>query len=422
MDVSFPYKDSQIHLHIDESVETRVLLPKTPETTSNSKDQLLRLLESDTFDGKSFTHALESIKRLLVIVNDGTRPTPTAQVLEVVCDDFDKKEVNFLVATGAHRYSSEIELKRIFGHVYEQCKDRIIIHDARKDEDLCYVGTTSYKTEVFFHHLVKDSDGILVIGSVEPHYFAGFTGGRKGLLPGVSGFNTIEQNHHLALSEQAYAMNLENNPVHLDMQESLEFINDKQLFGIMAVLDGNHDVDLWTGGSLKESFIEASTHAHEVFGVPIDKKADIVITVARYPSDINLYQSQKALDNAKLAVAEGGVILFVSPCTEGLGDEEFANLLSVSTSLKGVLDYISQTYVLGYHKAAKMAQIFESVTVYAYTELEDEKIASLFMHPVHNLQMVLDKVIKTITHPPVVYIMPDGGMTIPTLLGNLTPK
>jgi len=422
MDVSFPYKDSQIHLHIDESVETRVLLPKTPETSSNSKDQLLWLLERDSFNGKSFRHSLESIKKLLVIVNDGTRPTPTAQFLEVVCDELDEKEVNFLVATGAHRHSSVIELKRIFGHVYEQFKDRIIIHDARKDEDLCYVGTTSYKTEVFFHHLVKDSDGILVIGSVEPHYFAGFTGGRKGLLPGVSGFNTIEQNHRLALSEQAYAMNLDNNPVHLDMQESLEFLDDKQLFGIMAVLDGNHNVDLWTGGSLNDSFIEAATHAHEVFGVPIDKKADIVITVARYPSDINLYQSQKALDNAKLAVAEGGVILFVSPCIEGLGDEEFANLLSVSASLKGVLDYISQTYVLGYHKAAKMAQIFESVTVYAYTEFEDSIITSLFMHPVHNLQIALDKVIKTISHPPVMYIMPDGGMTIPTLLDNLTPK
>ena len=416
MNYALSYGNSLIDVHLDESIDTQILLPKSPKEPVDADAMLKSVLSGSRFDGKSFGDAISTVRKLLVLVNDGTRPTPTATFLRSARESLRKCEVTFLVATGAHRASHDHELHRIFGDCYAEFKDRIVMHDARKEDSLRFFGTTSFGTEVHFNELVAASDGIVVVGSVEPHYFAGFTGGRKGLLPGVSGFRTIEQNHKLALSESAHAMNLEDNPVHLDMMESLEFLGGKALFGIMAVLDEDHAVACWTGGSLDESFMEAAKFAREVFGVPIKHTADLVITVAKSPMDINLYQSQKALDNANLAVSDGGAIILISPCHEGIGDDEFASLLSVSDSPEGVLQYVSKTYLLGYHKAAKMAQIFMRARVHAYSKIEKDIVSSLFMHPMHTVQDVVDRELKALNHQPRVYIMPDGGMTIPVII------
>ncbi len=416
MDYSLTYGESLLDIHLDDTVDTQVLHPKSPTEPVDADAMLKSVLEGPRYNGKSFEEAISSVRKLLVIVNDGTRPTPTATFLQSALESLRMCDVTFLVATGAHRASHDHELLRIFGDCYVEFKDRIAIHDARDESSLRFFGTTSFGTEIYFNELVAESDGIVVVGSVEPHYFAGFTGGRKGLLPGVSGFRTIEQNHKLALSESAYAMNLDDNPVHLDMIESLQFLSEKSLFGIMAVLDDDHAVAFWTGGLLDDAFTEAAIFAKNVFGIPIKHTADLVITVAKAPMDINLYQTQKALDNASLAVSDGGAIILISPCHEGIGDDEFATLLSLSESPEGVLQNVSNTYLLGYHKAAKMAQIFMRARVYAYSRLDEDMVTSLFMHPIDTIQKVIDRELKTLEHQPRVYIMPDGGMTIPVFV------
>ncbi|MBR5668072.1 MAG: general glycosylation pathway protein, partial [Spirochaetales bacterium] len=131
------------------------------------------------------------------------------------------------------------------------------------------------------------------------------------------------------------------------------------------------------------------------------------------PMDVDLYQSQKAIDNAKLALKDGGTMILVSACREGIGGEAFARLLSSASTPDEVLRKIEEGFRLGYHKAAKMAEVFKRATVEAYTELEDSMLESIFIRPVHDLQKALNDAVEKYGSKCKVVFMPDGSVTVP---------
>ena len=349
---------------------------------------------------------------LLVIVNDGTRPTPTRFVLDAIGESLLKTDASFLIATGTHRAPTEQEYEFIFGSWYGRFKDRVFVHDSLAMEDMDYYGRTSRGTELYLNKLVRKASKVIVIGSVEPHYFAGYTGGRKGFLPGVAAFSSIEHNHKMALSPDAKTLALDGNPVHEDLMEAMELVKCP-VYSIMTVLDKDHEIDTVTAGDINRSFADAVKAADAIFTAPLKEKADIVVTVAPYPMDVDLYQSQKAIDNAKLALRDGGTMILVSACREGIGGEAFVKLLSSASTPEEVLKKIEQNFKLGYHKAAKMAEVFIRSEVQAYTELEDEKLRSVFITPVHDLQKAIDDAIAKYGPDSKVVFMPDGSVTVP---------
>ena len=280
---------------------------------------------------------------ILVLVNDGTRPTPTAKVLQIIGDDLEGREVSFLVATGAHRAPTEDDLELIFGHdLRSRYQGRIEAHAARNADDLAFVETTSRGTPVYVNRRLLQAERVVVINSVEPHYFAGYTGGRKSIFPGVAGFQTIEANHKLALDPAATILALEDNPVHEDMLECIDLLGDLPIFSIQMVLDHQHRLHAASAGSLPESFAQAVHHADEHYVVDIAELYDVVVTVAPYPMDYDLYQSQKAMENGAMALADGGVLILVSKCRHGIGDESFFNLLASAPTPRAVLRSIEQ--------------------------------------------------------------------------------
>ena len=365
----------------------------------------------------SFAEFMKLPGSLLVIVNDGTRPTPTRFILDAIGEDLEEAKASFLVATGSHRGPTEKEYSFIFGSWYESFKDRVHVHDGHAMDRMDYYGKTSRGTELYLNKLVAKSGKVLVIGSVEPHYFAGYTGGRKAFLPGVAAYCSIEQNHKLALSPKACTLALEGNPVHEDLMEAATLIK-APVYSIMTVLDRNHEIDSVCAGDLKKSFEDAVKAAEAIFTVPLEQKADIVVTAAPYPMDVDLYQSQKAIDNAKLALRDGGTMILVSACREGIGGEAFARLLSSADTPDEVLKKIKADFKLGYHKAAKMAEVFKRATVQAYTELDDHTLSTLFITPVHDLQKVLDDAMAKYGPDSKVVFMPDGSVTVPLVKGN----
>lgn len=365
---------------------------------------------------------LKGAKTVLVIVNDATRPTPTATMLSALLPILanhgitENTGLTILVATGAHRGAKEEEFSQIFGPLEHCLRNCTVSHDTRKQEDQVKVGTTRNGTPIILDRRLFESDRVIVTGSVEPHYFAGFTGGRKAFLPGVAGYETIVANHKLALSQKAQSLALEGNPVHEDMMDALQVITTP-IFSIMAVLDKEQRIASVSTGDINQSFYEAVRVAKQIFCVQIPQKADVVVSVARFPMDINLYQSQKAIDNGALAVKDGGTLILVSSCREGIGDETFANLLGASASPDDALDRISHGYKLGYHKAAKMAAVSQRITVEAFTEMQDELLANLFITPVHDLQKAIGQAIQRAkdkgVQEPTVLILPDGCVTVP---------
>ncbi len=407
MKIRLPYGKESIDVDLPESGIEAFIEPNEVSGHIDAVQAVLEALENPSGSG-SFQNFLSAAGRLIVIVNDATRPTPTALILETVSDLLQASAAEFIIATGAHRAPAEEELGFIFGSTLERFRGKISVHDARTDE-MFMLGTTSRGTEVLLNAKIKQADRILIIGSVEPHYFAGFTGGRKGLLPGVAAFSTIEQNHRLALLPGARTLALSGNPVHEDMLEACRMV-DKNIFSIMTVLDRRQQIYSVAAGGLNEAFSSAVEKALEVFAVPIERKADVVIACAKYPMDIDLYQSQKAIENAGLALKPGGTLVLVSACRDGVGDDTFSRLLSSCDKPEAVFSKISEGYRLGYHKAARLAELSAQIRLMAYTGLDPEVLESIFIEPVADLQKLLDELIEAGNR---IVIMPDASVTVP---------
>jgi len=415
MQVDIPYGIEKIKIHIHHSCE--ILVPN--KVTIKNQNKIIGDALKNPIGKESFEQFAKKAEKLLVIVNDATRPTPTSKILDYLYSVLSNHpKVIFLVATGVHRAPTEEEYRFIFGKSYDAFKEQISAHDARNEKDMTYLGTSKNGTEMYINKMVPETGNVVVIGSVEPHYFAGYTGGRKSFLPGVASYKTIEMNHKLALSDDARSLALEGNPVHEDMVDAMDVLKDINVFSIQTVLTGDHKIYAVTAGDLFQSFDAAITYANEVFCVPLKKKGNIVLTVAPYPMDIDLYQSQKALDNGKLALEDGGIIILVSKCRDGVGEDAFLDLLSKAETPKEILDILGDEYKLGYHKAAKMAQIGIRSQMWAVTDIDDETIKKALMKPYSSIQSALDDAVETIKtdgRQPRIIVMPSGSLTIPSV-------
>ena len=253
----------------------------------------------------------------LVIVNDANRPTPTAEIIASDEEFFCRPDVGYIVATGAHRAPEGSEWKQVFGRLYDRVKDRIIVHDARNENELVYLGRTSFGTDVRLNRVIDRYSRLLVIGSVEPHYFAGFTGGRKAFLPGIAGYKTITDNHRLALEPGSGLLELDGNPVHEDMAEAAAMLAGRDIFSIMTVLDQRQEVFSLHTGELDTAFNACVGDANYLLSVEVSGGADIIITYAVSPLNRDLYQAHKAIENVRDALRPGGIIILVSECADG---------------------------------------------------------------------------------------------------------
>jgi len=286
---------------------------------------------------------------------------------------------------------------------------------------MIFLGKSKNGTEMYINKMISESGNVLVIGSVEPHYFAGYTGGRKSFLPGVASYKTIEMNHKLALSDNACSLALKGNPVHEDMVDAMNVLKDINVFSIQTVLTGDHKIYAVTTGDLLKSFEAAIQYAKKVFCVPLKNKGNIVLTVAPYPMDIDLYQSQKALDNGKLALEHDGIIILVSKCRMGIGEDAFLDLFCKAETPQRVLEVLGDDYKLGYHKAAKMAAIGTHAQMWAVTDLADEIVKKTMMKPYRSIQKAVDDAVKIMQdkgRQPRIIVMPSGSLTIPLFHGG----
>ncbi|MDR2185080.1 MAG: nickel-dependent lactate racemase [Treponema sp.] len=371
--------------------------------------------------GQGLAEFLAGGRRVLIIINDATRPTPTEAVLGALLPVIERSGIEtegltLLVATGAHRAPAEEEYRQILGGFYDKLRSRCVHHDARKDEDMADLGSTRNGTPILLNKRLFEADRIIATGSVEPHYFAGFTGGRKAFLPGIAAYKTIQANHKQALSPQSRSLALEGNPVHEDMMDALPLIK-APVFSVMTVLDKEQRTAAAAAGDLMASFYAAVESARRIFCVPVPAMADIVVSVAKFPMDIDLYQSQKAIDNGAAALKDGGTLILVSSCRDGIGDEAYAKLLAQASSPADAIERIRAGYKLGFHKAAKMAAVSGRAVVKAVTELPPEQLKSMFIGSAPSPQAALDEALMSAraggAAVPKILILPDGCVTVP---------
>ena len=412
--LSIPFGGKTFEINIEEKSILDVLCPRA--TAERDSLDVLRKALDDPLDSPSLRVLTRTQDPLLCIVNDATRPTKTCAVLNVLRKHLQNTDIHFLIATGAHRTPTNAELRRIFGEYYLTHQHRILVHDARDEETMVYFGKTRYGNELWLNKALKEYEKILIIGSVEPHYFAGFTGGRKSILPGVAAYRTIEQNHKHALSTHAKPISLNNNPIHEEMIDCMNMLGDKLIFSIQIVLDKDQNIFAAYSGSIDRTFETATRIATKLYRAEIPTRADIVVSVAQKPFDMNLYQSLKAIEHGRLALREGGILIIISACPEGLGPSSFSRLFRDHDSLEKAATNAQVSYKLGDHNARNLFSLVRHNEIWAVTTIQKKILNNARIRSFTSVQAAIDQAIRDKGDNAQVLFMLNACLTVPQIV------
>ena len=357
-------------------------------------------------------------QKVVIITSDISRPLPSYDVLPSVLNELNKggvpdEDITLVFALGSHRPHTEEEKRHLAG---DEAYERINCVDSNPN-NCVLTGTSSNGTPFAFDKTVVDADFRIALGNIEFHYFAGYSGGVKALMPGVSTPEAIQANHSLMVSDDACAGKLEGNPVRQDLEEALEFCPIH--FIVNAVLDEHKHIVYAVAGDVIKAHRVGCKYLDQMYRKPIPKKADIVIvSQGGAPKDANLYQTQKAIDNAKHAVADGGTMIVVGACNEGLGSARFEEWLVNAPTAHSMIDRIAADFQLGGHKAAAIAMVLEHAQIDLVSEMDPEFVKSIFMNPKNSAQESFDEAMQRYGDDATVIAMPFGGATLPIVSPN----
>ncbi|MBN1573915.1 MAG: DUF2088 domain-containing protein [Deltaproteobacteria bacterium] len=292
----------------------------------------------------------------LYIVNDLDRPTPTERLLRLLAGRYPGAHSgDVIVATGAHKVPDSVKEaeRRILGRLSDSFSGRIHFHDSTADPKVL-VGRTPRGTKVEVSSRLFEYDNIVAVGSVEPHWFAGYTGGRKSIVPGVASFETIRQNHFLALSKGSGPVVTAGNPVYEDIQDAASLVvkrlkeKNVEVFGINVVSRGENIHGVFCGPIL-DSITPLFDKVEYIYIKEADR-ADIVIAVAEAPMDRDLYQAMKSFENVRGAIKMGGSYILVASCPDGVGPPHFSETMGLASRGDALTERLSGGYRLGDHK------------------------------------------------------------------------
>lgn len=354
-------------------------------------------------------------EKIVIITSDVTRPVPSYKIIPSVLKELwnanvKPEDVTVVFALGSHRLQTEEEMKKLVGEdVYNTV--RCIDGDSH---DFIHMGKTKLGTPVDVTRVVAEADFRIGIGNIEYHYFAGYSGGAKAIMPGVSTRDAIQSNHSRMVLPEAAAGRLDGNPVRIDIEEAIDYCSLD--FIVNVVLDEHKEIIYACSGHFIEAHRDGCKFLDSLYLKKLDKRADIVIaSQGGAPKDLNLYQTQKALDNAKHAVREGGIIILVGSCKEGLGEEVFEEWMVNSKTSQEMIVRIQEDFQLGGHKAAAIALVLEKSDIYLVSEMEPDFVESIFMQPYVTVQKALDDAFAKLGSDASVLVMPYAGSTLPVV-------
>jgi lactate racemase len=409
--IPLKYGHSSLPLELDSSIHVDVITsgracPPCDETA------LIKGALENPINSAPLSKLVAPGQRVAVVTSDITRPCPSARMLPHVLDELNRGGVRdeailVVFALGTHRPHTEAEKIELAG---EEVYRRVRCIDS-DPADCILLGQTSRQTPVWVFRPVAQADVRVCIGNIEYHYFAGYSGGVKAIIPGVANVETIQHNHRRMTEPGALAAHLDDNPVRCDIEEAGEIVGVH--FILNAILDENKTIVSAVAGHPRQAHRAGCTQL-DAFGLqPIDQAADVVIVSAGgYPKDLNLYQAQKALDNARHIVRPGGLILLVAECHEGMGNRTFEQWMHTPGGPEAIIARIQREFVLGGHKAAAVAMTMKQAEVGLVSAMPADDVRAMgftpLAHLTHAVQYALDKF-----PAPRVAVMPEGGSVVP---------
>ncbi len=412
MEIMLGFGKEKVKLSLDDKNLAGVLTPNQIQYGLTGEDEVRRALASPIGSAKLSSLA-KGKKDVVIVTSDITRPVPSYKILPAVLDELSEagvedRDITVVFAVGSHRGHTEEEKRHLVG---DKVFERISCIDADPN-DCVSMGKTKRGTPVDIFSKVAKADLKICLGNIEFHYFAGYSGGYKAIMPGVSTREAIQSNHRLMVNPGAFSGNIGTNPVRQDIEQAGRICGVD--FIVNVVLNEKKEIVFAVSGDPVAAHREGCAFLDKLYKIRIDRPADIVIvSPGGFPKDLNMYQAQKALDNASRAVRDGGIILWLASCAEGFGEKHFEEWMKGHKKSEDMIEHIRKDFVLGGHKAAAIAMVLRKAEIVLISDLDDETVKAVHLTPKDSLDSALAYAFGKLGKDAKVLVMPFGGSTLP---------
>ena len=333
--IALPYGHASLDLHVEEEHLEAVVETRMGELEPDpSEEELVRQALANPIGTPRLRDLARDKDHIVLVTSDHTRAVPSRITLPLELEEIRSSnpdaQVTILIATGLHRVTTEEEQRRMFGDAIVD-NEHIVCNDAFAPTQFTGMGTLPSGASFKVNHLATECDLLICEGFIEPHFFAGFSGGRKSILPGICAEETVKENHSYQAIASPHALTgvLERNPIHEDMVVAARHVG--VAFILNVALNANKQVIGAWAGDLEEAHAAGVSYVRQWSQCP-PVTGDIVVTTnGGYPLDQNLYQSPKAVATAEACAGEDGVIIMCCSCLEGMGGSHFEQLIQMGT-------------------------------------------------------------------------------------------
>jgi nickel-dependent lactate racemase len=412
----FHYGHSFIGFSLPDSYEIHQILP-AEIYPDQPESEIIRHAIDHPLNNLELQNLITSESKVAIVVNDKTRPVPNSLLLPPLLEKLHtfgvkKENIQFIIGMGTHipmqleEYSKVLPAEVIANY-------SIVAHNCDDESALVFKGVTSRETPVFVNRLFCEADVRIVVGNIEPHHFAGFSGGVKSASIGVCGRKTINANHALLLEKGSIVGNFDSNPLRQDIEEIGRLIQVNLALNVVMNVEKQILKCFW--GDPQQVMQEGIQASRSVSMQKIPHRVDMVIASAGgYPKDINLYQAQKAMTHASLVLRPGGIILLAAACEEGIGSQTYEKFMENVHSIDETMTkFTKEGFSVGPHKAVQIARISQDHPILLVSEIPPEKVTSLLLKPVNSIEsgLALARSVDNNIHS--IAVLPFAVSTIP---------
>ncbi|EFC90890.1 conserved hypothetical protein [Dethiosulfovibrio peptidovorans DSM 11002] len=423
LEFTLAYGKGELPLGLPENLKLEsVLEPPTPRDVSE-EEIILDGLENP-IDSPRLRDLLSPGETVCVVVSDVTRAWQRMSVYlpflvdEILAGGVKEEDVKFISATGTHRSQTPEEHGLLLGDLADRFQ--VVDHDCRDVDSLVSLGTTSRGTPVEVNRMVTECDRLILTGAVTYHVMAGWGGGRKSILPGVASYEAIQANHVLALKSapetgrdmRCRCAFMEDNPLHLDMDEACSMVNPDFVFNV--VMGGNGRIAAAVSGQWRSAHLKGTELVNDLNGVTVNRKADVVVASAGgYPKDMVLYQSSKTVFNSIEAVRDGGTLVVLAMCDEGSGSDECFEILTGYPDQVAREKVLRERFSIPRYVGYLLADQALKANIVLVSELRRSDLEGSGIIAVNSVEEAMAEVSRLHPEGGSAYVIPHGGSVFP---------
>lgn len=418
MEYHLPYRLTTLTIHIPDEIGVDLIeappSPAAPDPEGLVRDALGNLLGG--LEWQDFGQP----GSVAIAINDKTRPVPHHVLLPPLLERLARQgipaeAITFFIAVGTHPPMRQVEFPAIVPEVVLQ-NYRVVSHNAADSVNLEYLGETPQGTPIWVNKAYFQSDLKIVVGDIEPHQFAGFSGGFKTAAIGLSGLDTINRNHALMTHPDSVLGQYDNNPLRQDIEKIGRAIGVH--LALNAILNQKREIVAVLAGDPLSVVQVGIPKARRVSQVTVVQKYRLVIaSPGGHPKDINVYQSQKGVAHAALVARTGGTLLVAAACPEGAGSSHYQDWITGKRSQEEVIQqFKKEGFRVGPHKAYLLAREATRLNLGYYTEMDETQVRHLLLQPILDLQSAVDNALQGLNPGERVALIPHAATTIPYLV------